>query len=66
MGAPDVINMRVRDDDCFDFELMAVENFRNLTDLFARIDDIASRVCSSPKMEQLHWRRPTGKTMWIN
>jgi hypothetical protein len=34
-----MIDMRMRDHDCFDFELMALEHFRDLFDFVPGIDD---------------------------
>lgn len=39
MGTSDMVDMRVRDDNRFDLQLMLLEHFRDLVDLLARIDD---------------------------
>ena len=60
-----MVDVRVRDDDLFQLELLLVQDGEDSLNLVAGIDDQSSRVLSSPMTEQLQPRRPTGKISWI-
>jgi len=60
VGSGDVVDVGVGDDDLLDGEAMLLQEGDDAGDLVAGVDDDGFAEVSSPRMEQLHWRRPTG------
>jgi len=65
LGAADVIDVGVRNHDGFHREPVPFDDFQDALDVVPGSTTRASRLCSSPKIEQLHCNIPTGRISWI-
>ncbi len=65
LGAGDVVDVGVGDDDLLDGEMVLGEEGEDAGMSSPGSTTMASREVSSPRMEQLHWSGPTGRISWI-